>query len=87
DFFIGELGLIVHKAGEYWHFGRPGQVAIDLLQRQQIVSSGLNVVYIDEDDAALQFDFKDVDQEIRELLSPTQPELPGLQNEQQGSTI
>jgi len=50
DFFIGELGLIINVQGEYWHFGRPGQVAVDLIQRQQIVSSGLNVVYLDEDD-------------------------------------
>ena len=57
DFFIPSLGLIINVQGEYWHFGRPGQVAIDLLQRQQIVSSGLNVVYIDEDDAMQNADF------------------------------
>ena len=57
DFFVPSLGLIINVQGEYWHFGRPGQVAIDLIQRQQILSSGLNVVYIDEDDAMQNADF------------------------------
>ena len=57
DFFIPSLSLIINVQGEYWHYGRPGQLGIDLIQRQQITSSGLRVVYIDESDALENADF------------------------------
>lgn len=57
DFFVASLGLIINVQGEYWHYGRAGQVGQDLIQKQQIVSSGLTVVYIDEEDALANADF------------------------------
>ncbi len=51
DFFIPSLGVALLISGEYWHYERAGQVARDLLQRQQLESSGITAVFIDEDDA------------------------------------
>lgn len=50
DFFIPDQGLGINIAGIYWHYERPGVIASDQLQREQLEAQGITVVYIDEDD-------------------------------------
>ncbi len=57
DFWIPSLGVALPISGEYWHYERAGQVARDLIQRQQLESSGITAVFIDEDDAMQNADF------------------------------
>ncbi len=50
DFYIISLNLCINIQGTYWHYGRVGQTANDVLIRESLESQGIRVVYLDEDD-------------------------------------
>ena len=51
DFFLPEYNLAINIQSFYWHYGRPGAIASDLLQREALEGMGIKVIWIDEDDA------------------------------------
>ena len=51
DFYLPTLGLGINVQGAYWHYGRHGQIAIDLHQRGAAEAAGIHIVFIDEADA------------------------------------
>ena len=50
DFFIPDRNLGINVASLYWHYGRPEGILNDRLQREVLLASGIQIVYIDEED-------------------------------------
>ena len=51
DFEIPSLSLGINVQSQYWHYGRPGSLAYDKMQRAALEGMGITMIYIDEEDA------------------------------------
>jgi hypothetical protein len=51
DFFIPEFNLAINVQSTYWHYATTSQRMAGELQRAQLEGMGINIIYIDEEDA------------------------------------
>jgi len=50
DFYIPSMNLGINIMSHYWHYGRPEGIVNDKLQREMLLASGIDIVYVDEED-------------------------------------